>query len=112
MNALIQLQVTLQLHSVHVHYKWELCVSVVRLCLSHTVCHSGKFSIKTVVHSVFLTVSINLFNSNPSLNLKLSVYRGHIFIIICTVTPEVLKMACQADASDVLKFVTHQTLYS
>lgn len=89
-----------------------VCVSSETVFVTHTVCHSGKFSIKTVVHSVFLTVSINLFNSNSSLNLKLSVYGGHIFIIICTVTPEVLKMACQADASDVLKFVTHQTLYS
>lgn len=105
MNALIHLQVTLQLESVHV------CVSSEIVFVTHTVCHSGTFSIKTVVHSVFLTVSINLFNSNSSLNLKLSVCRGHIFIIICTVTPEVLKMACQADASDVLKFVT-QTLYS
>lgn len=107
MNALIQLQVTLQLQSVHVH----VCVCSETVFVTHTVCHSGTFFIKTVVHSVFLTVSINLVNSNSSLNLKLSVCRGDIFIIICTVTPEVLKMACQADASDVLKFVT-QTLYS
>lgn len=65
-----------------------VCVSSETVFVTHTVCHSGKFSIKTVVHSVFLTVSINLFNSNSSLNLKLSVYRGHIFIIICTVTPK------------------------